>query len=85
SVELLAEEESITGEDKVVISKAVDEIKRIEALLKSLLNFAKPPQPQLMAVELNDLLDKTVSFSLRHPSLLEDTAGMINVVRDFDE
>ena len=85
SVELLAEEESITGEDRVVISKAVDEIKRIEALLKSLLNFAKPPQPQLMAVELNDLLDKTVSFSLRHPSLLADTAGKINVVRDFDE
>ena len=85
SVELLAAEENITGEDRVVISKAVDEIKRIEMLLKSLLNFAKPPQPQLAALDLNDLLDKTISFSLRHPSLLSDAAAMISVVKDFDE
>jgi PAS domain S-box-containing protein len=85
SVELLAEEENITGEDRVVISKAVDEIKRIEILLKSLLNFAKPPDPQLAALDLNDLLDKTISFSLRHPSLLSDAAAMISVVKDFDE
>jgi signal transduction histidine kinase len=64
---------------------AVDEIKRIETLLKSLLNFAKPPKPQLTVVELNDLLDKTISFSLRHPSLSSDTTATMSVVRDFDE
>jgi PAS domain S-box-containing protein len=85
SVELLAAEQNITGEDRVVISMAVDEIKRIETLLKSLLNFAKPPKPQLTVVELNDLLDKTISFSLRHPSLSSDTTATMSVVRDFDE
>ena len=41
-----------------LIEKAVDEIRRIELLLKSLLNFAKPPQLQLLQTDVNDLLDK---------------------------
>jgi PAS domain-containing protein len=47
SVEVLADEASIPEEDRAIVVQAVEEIKRIELLLKSLLNFAKPPEPQL--------------------------------------
>ncbi|MDH3852119.1 MAG: PAS domain S-box protein, partial [Deltaproteobacteria bacterium] len=43
SVEVLADEASIPEEDRAIVVQAVEEIKRIELLLKSLLNFAKPP------------------------------------------
>ncbi|UCH20788.1 MAG: PAS domain S-box protein, partial [Deltaproteobacteria bacterium] len=46
SIEVLLDELDISEEDRTVVFKAVDEIKRIELLLKSLLNFAKPPKPQ---------------------------------------
>jgi signal transduction histidine kinase len=85
SVEVLAEEPSIPEEDREVIMKAVDEIKRIELLLKSLLNFAKPSKLQLMSENVNDLLDKTITFSLKHPSLSSSMSPKINVVRDFDK
>jgi len=84
SVETLLQEPNISDEDRSLIAKAVDEIKRIELLLKSLLNFAKPPQLQLMPTDLNDLLDKTISFSLKHPLLSAKSSAPIKVLRDFE-
>jgi PAS domain S-box-containing protein len=84
SVEVLLQEPSISEEDRSIVVKAVDEIKRIELLLKSLLNFAKPPQLQLTATDVNDLLEKTIAFSLKHPILSSHSASPIEVLRDFD-
>ncbi|PNV86105.1 MAG: hypothetical protein C0610_08390, partial [Desulfobacteraceae bacterium] len=75
SVEVLADEASIPEEDRAIVVQAVEEIKRIELLLKSLLNFAKPPEPQLALVDVNDILDKTIAFSLRHPSVLSNSSA----------
>ena len=84
SVEVLADEASIPEEDRAIVVQAVEEIKRIELLLKSLLNFAKPPKPQLALIDVNDILDKTITFALRHPSLLSKSSAAINVFKDFD-
>ncbi len=85
SVEVLAEEQSMSEEDKKIASKAINEIRRIELLIKSLLNFAKPPKPQLKVIDMNDILDKTITFSLKHPSLLSKTSTVIKVLKNFDE
>jgi len=84
SVQVLLEEPGISEEDKSLIAKAVDEIKRIELLIKSLLNFAKPPELQPMLTDLNDLLDKTITFSLKHPALSLNSANPIKVLKEFD-
>jgi two-component system sensor histidine kinase AtoS len=84
SVEVLLQEPSISEEDRSIVVKAVDEIKRIELLIKSLLNFAKPPQLQLIPTDLNDLLDKTITFSLKHPLLSSGSSTPIKVLRDLD-
>ncbi len=85
SVEVLTEEQNMSEEDKKIASKAIDEIRRIELLIKSLLNFAKPPKPQLKVIDMNDILDKTIAFSLKHPSLLSNTSTAIKVLKNFDE
>jgi PAS domain S-box-containing protein len=84
SVEVLASDSCLADEDRAIITQAVDEIKRIELLLKSLLNFAKPPKPQLTLVDINDILDKSISFALRHPSVVANSSSAINVFKDFD-
>ncbi len=85
SVEVLAEEQNISEEDRVIILKAIDEIKRIELLIKSLLSFAKPPKLQLAVIDINDILDKTIAFSLKYPSLSSDSPTSINLLKDFNE
>jgi len=84
SVELVAGEPNIAEEDRAIIFQAVDEIKKIESLLKSLLKFAKPPKPQLALTDINDIFDKTIAFALRHPSLLSDTSSGISVFKDLN-
>jgi len=84
SIQVLVETAGIDEEDRSLIVKAVDEIKRIDVLLKSLLNFAKPPKLQLMPTDVNDLLDKAVALSLKHPSLSSGGSKSINVLKDFD-
>jgi PAS domain S-box-containing protein len=85
SVQVLTEEPNISEEDRGIALRAIDEIRRIELLIKSLLNFAKPPQPKLVVTDVNDILDKTLSFSLKHPSLTSDQTTAINIATDFDE
>jgi two-component system sensor histidine kinase AtoS len=84
SVEVLADEASLPDEDRAIVVQAVEEIKRIEVLLKSLLNFAKPPKPQLVLTDVNNILDKTIDFALRHPSVLSNSSMAINVFKDLD-
>ena len=83
-VEVLLQEPNIAEEDKVLIQKAVDEIRRIELLIKSLLSYAKPPRLQLLQTDINDLLDKTISFSLQHPKFAKNPLAPIKIKTDFD-
>ncbi len=84
SIQVLVETLNIAEEDRSLILKAIDEIKRIETLLKSLLNFAKPPRLQLMPTDVNDLLDKAIALSLKHPALSPGGSKSISVLKDFD-
>jgi len=83
AVEVLAEELE-AEEDRTVVKRAVHQIKRIETLLKSLLNFAKPPKPQPAVTDLNELLDKTLAFALKNPSRRAGPGGRIKVGKVFD-
>ncbi len=85
SMDVLSKEPAIVEEDRAIMLKVVDEIKRIEFLIKDLLNFAKPPKPRLMTVDVNDILDKTITFSLQHPSISSNSSKTINVLKEFDE
>jgi PAS domain S-box-containing protein len=82
SIEVLSEEAPCLDEDREVLIKVIREIRRIEMLLKDLLNFARPPKPQLTMVDINSVLDATLELSI-------DTAGLsppgISAERDFAE
>jgi len=84
AVELLIEELPLTEKDKTVMNSTVDEIQRIESLLKSLLNYARPPKPEFHTISINDILDKTVALLFRQPSLSPNNMT-IEVLKDFDK
>jgi two-component system sensor histidine kinase AtoS len=85
SLEVISNEASISKENKDIMLKLTDECRRIDSLLKNLLNFAKPPQPKLVLIDINSVLDKTISFSLQHASLLANADASIKVSKDLDK
>ena len=69
SMQVLLEQESCEEEGRVVLLKVLDAVMGIEGLMKSLLNFAKPPKPQLVPVDMNMVLESTIAFSLPYASV----------------
>ena len=47
---------------KVVAAEILDNIKRLDNIVKSLLNYARPKSPRLMNMKVTDVLDKAVFF-----------------------
>src|SRR5512135_919885 len=85
AIELISQESNVAPQDRLLLLKAVEDVIRIESLMKDLLNFAKPPKPQYVDVEINGVLSMIVSFALKHPSFSLRNGTKIEVVKDFDE
>lgn len=75
SMEVLLAELDIEERDKQVLARVIEEIRRIELLIKNLLNFARPVAPQPTLVNVNLLMEKTVEFLNNHPSFSTSLAG----------
>jgi len=85
SIGVLASEHTFSDEDRTIKVKAMDEIERIKTTVNSLLQFAKPADPKLIMMSMNDILDKTISFSLKHDSLDFKTPSKITFSRHFEK
>ncbi len=84
SMQVLVEETGIPEEDRIILSKVADEVKRIEALMKNLLDFARPPRPQLLPVDMNSVLDSTLALCFPRSSNGSKSSKTFTVKRDLD-
>ncbi len=84
TTDVLSTDVSLSGENRHALQKMSDQIKRIEVLMKSLLNFARPPKPQLTAVDMNNVLDMTVSMAMRHPLFSSQTDRPVHIIKEYD-
>jgi len=60
SLDVLADDLELASEDRELFARIINEISRMEKLLKNLLNYARPPQPQFDLVDMNQLLANTL-------------------------
>jgi two-component system sensor histidine kinase AtoS len=85
AMSVLSEESYISPEDKVVLQKVVAEITQLEGLMKSFLNFTKPQEPRLEPVNVNQMLNTTLAFHLKHQDVGAGGSGKIKTVKEFGE
>ncbi len=84
SIEALSEEACLEDEDRDLLQKVIKEIKRIELLINSLLNFARPPRPHFQRTNANSLLETVSSLVLQDGTRSRKPEHPIRVVREFD-
>ena len=85
AMSVLSGEAYISPEDKAVLQKVVAEITQLEGLMKSFLNFAKPQKPRLEPVNVNQMLNTTLTFHLKHQAVGAGGSGKIEIVKEFGE
>ncbi len=81
SMEVLSHEAALSAEDRDVLDKVIGEIKRIEYLMSGLLSFAHPPKPQLLATDVNGVLETVAELALKERS--RDKTRATSLVRDL--
>jgi two-component system sensor histidine kinase AtoS len=90
SIEVIAAELELEQEHREILDQIIDEIDRIETLLRNLLNYAIPPTPDFSPLDVNRIIEaavKTAEFSLKSPSKELKSGGIkdIRFVRDMDD
>jgi two-component system, NtrC family, sensor histidine kinase AtoS len=87
SMEVLASELEIPQEDREVFLRIVGEINRIEKLLKNMLNYARPPEPQFDETDLNQLVEhaiKNAQYSLKSPAYASQQGKLIRFNKELE-
>ena len=84
SIEVLSNEPYMPEEDRGVLVKVIDEIRRIESLIQGLLSFARPPRPRFVATDVNEVLSGVSDLVLQNQSRTPESSRTISVVKDFD-
>lgn len=85
AVNLLSEELPLQEEDRALFFQIVGEVERLEAVMKSFLNFAKPPKPQWERVSINGVLESTIEFYLVSHRSSSRANGGIHIQKDMEE
>ncbi len=80
AMETLAQIPHIEGEDREVMYQVIGQVARIESLLKGILNFARPPKPQVSPANVNDILCSVADFLRK---TFEDMRSIL-LVAEFD-
>jgi two-component system sensor histidine kinase AtoS len=84
AMSVLSEEPYLTEEDRDVLQRVVMEIVRLEGLMKSFLNFAKPQKPLFETVNVNHILNTTLTFYLK-AHFIEGSNERIRIEKDLQE
>jgi signal transduction histidine kinase len=84
AMSVLSEEPYLTEEDRDVLQRVVKEIVHLEGLMKSFLNFAKPQKPLLETVNVNNILNTTLTFYLKAHSI-DGNNERIRIEKDLQE
>jgi two-component system sensor histidine kinase AtoS len=84
SIEVLSNEPYMPEEDRSILVKVIDEIRRIESLIHGLLSFARPPRPRFVETDVNEVLAGVSGLALRNQLSTPESSRAINVVKDFD-
>ena len=84
SVEVLSQDESITEENREVLVKVAEQVRRMEVLIKSFMSFARPPAPQFTTVNMHSIIDSTLQLAQRHPLFSTKREGRIIVNKEYD-
>jgi two-component system sensor histidine kinase AtoS len=90
SIEVLSSELKLAKEDREVFQRIIDEINRIETLLRNLLSYAMPPTPKFAPLDVNRIIEaavKTAAYSLKAPAQKSDSRKVkdIRFVRDLSK
>ncbi|MBI5442717.1 MAG: HAMP domain-containing protein [Deltaproteobacteria bacterium] len=66
SLRVLSEDMILSPDDRIAFERVNGEVDRIETLMGNLLDYARPPKPERKTVDVNEVIETAVMFSMHH-------------------
>jgi len=85
SMQALVRDPALPPQYREVTTEIVHQLDRIEALVQNLLDFARPPRPRVLPVDLNGLLAETIHLAERHPLYERRADHAVELVSHYSE
>ena len=88
SMEVLSSELEMEQEDREIMLRVINEVNRIEVLLRNVLEYARPPKPEFYTCDVKQLLEtsiKNVELSLKSPALSAQKEKNFVFIRHLDQ
>lgn len=85
SLDVLTEEADLSDDLKRILAMSVDEIGRVDSLMRGLLDFAKPKPPHLTRVDVHPVLERALDFAAKRAKGKGNGDGRVEVVRQWGE
>jgi len=82
SLDVLSDELELETDDREVFALIINDINRVERVLKSLLHYARPSLPQLELIDINLLLDNSIKNA--NATVSKDPGKTILFKKDFN-
>jgi signal transduction histidine kinase len=84
SIQILLQEGNVPKEDRMILTAVLGEVNRIDSLMKGLLDFARPPKPQFMPVDMNSVVESSITLSLPYSSVASGSRKAIEIIKHLD-
>ena len=84
AAQVLSVNRALSEEHRDILLKIIEQTERMDFLLANLLNFAQPPKPKFLLINVNEVFEKTISLAEQHPLFLSKKSRVITIVREFD-
>lgn len=83
TLEVFSKEMDLSEDDKSVFEETLFQIKKLDVLTKSFIEYARPPSPQCVRACINEVINNAISFLMRHN--LHRNIENVNIVKELDE
>ncbi len=83
ALEIFYRELNLSAEDRAVFEEMLHQIRKLDVLTKSFLEYARPPSPQFIPTSIHDVIHNALALVIRYD--LHRNIGNVSVVREFDE
>jgi two-component system NtrC family sensor kinase len=61
-IQVLKKDQAISDEKRTVLDEVLSQVERMDKAVRNLLSFARPPEPKMTLVDINDLIGRLLNF-----------------------
>ncbi len=61
-IQVLKKDQAINDEKRAVLDEVLSQVERMDKAVRNLLSFARPPEPKMTLVDINDLIGRLLNF-----------------------